>query len=96
MNAIRLALSVRRFDDYDPFELCSVIEHWAANNNGRVKVTIQDTLRDESGGTADLIFMTVEYDNYPTQGNRIIEIKQFIRSAAETFNGISFSGVNIA
>lgn len=99
MNTTRFAVSVRRFLDYDPTKLCSTIEQWSAINSGQVRVTIQKTLQEdraESQGVKELIFMDVEYDDYPTQGNRIIEIKQCIRTVTEHFDGIEFSGINIA
>lgn len=101
MNTVHLAVSVRRFNDYDPLALCSFIEHWAASNNGLMKVSIEERLlRDcqgeEGSSSSELIFLKVDYDNYPTTGNYLIEIKQFVKSATGLFQGIECLGINAA
>lgn len=102
MNTVRLAVSVRRFSDYDPLALCSFIEHWAASNNGQMKVSIEKRHfrdahdADGSGQGSELLFLKVDYDNYPTPGNYLIEINQFVKSAAGLFDGIECVGINAA
>ena len=102
MNTVQLVVSVRRFNDYDPLALCSFIEHWATSNHGRIKVSIEERkhrycLESNQGyPTSELLFLKVDYDNYPTTGNYLIEIRQFIKSAAGLFKGIECIGINAA
>lgn len=102
MNTVHLVVSVKRSIDYDPSALCAFIEHWAATSNVIVKVsveerTVHDCLKsDPENSRSELLFLKVEYENYPTMGNYIIEIKQFIRSATGLFGGIECLGINEA
>lgn len=99
MNTVHLAVSVRRFNDYDPLDLCSFIEHWARSNNGQVKVSIDDRKKlkfNQESSSIELLFLKVDYDNYPTAGNYLIEINQFIKTASALFNGIECIGINAA
>ncbi len=102
MNTVRLAVSVRRFSDYDPLALCSFIEHWATTNSGPMKVSVEkrqfrDLENPESGCPgSELLFLKVDYENYPTPGNYMIEIQQSVKSAADHFEGIECIGINAA
>jgi len=102
MNTVHLAVSVRRLDDYDPMALCSFIEHWAASNNGQMKVSIEERRlfdcqhTDGEHPSPELLFLKVDYDNYPTTGNYLIEIKQFVKTAASVFGGIECIGIHEA
>lgn len=102
MNTVHLAVSVKRFNDYDPLALCSFIEHWAASNNGRMRVSIEERqLMDceesqQEHPASELLFLKVDYDDYPTTGNYLIEIRQFVKSAAGLFEGIECVGINAA
>lgn len=102
MNTVRLAVSVRRSADYNPSELCSFIERWATSNNGRIRVSMECRRPlDDSGANPgylapELLFLQVDYDNYPTTGNYLIEIKQFVRSAVGHYSGIECVGIHAA
>lgn len=100
MNTVHLAVSVRRFQDYDPQALCSFIEHWAASNNGQVRISIEERQLQEcfeaEAQPSELLFLKVDYDNYPTTGNYLVEIKQFVKSATGLFGGIECVGINAA
>lgn len=102
MNTIHLAVSVSRQNDYDPLAFCMFIEQWATSNNGRMKVSIEERHlhdcreRNNEHPSPELLFLKVDYDNYPTTGNYFIEIKQFIKSAAGHFKGIECVGIHAA
>lgn len=102
MNTVHLAVSVKRFNDYDPLALCSFIEHWATSNNGQMRVSVEERRlhdcqdSDQEHPASELLFLKVDYDNYPTTGNYLIEIKQFVKSATSLFGGIECVGINAA
>ena len=101
MNTVRLAVSVRRHGDYDPLALCSFIENWAASAGGPVKVSMEKRqLREESpsadGAASELLFLKVDYDNYPTPGNYLIEINQSVTTAVRHFDGVECTGIHAA
>jgi hypothetical protein len=102
MNSVHLAVSVRQSAEYNPLELCSFIERWATSNNGRIHVSIDDRRHIDFGRSgkqscsSEMLFLKVDYDNYPTTGNYLIEIKQFVKSAVGLFKGIECIGINAA
>lgn len=97
MNTLQLAVSVKRLSDYDPAAFCAFIEHWAASNNGSVKVSIlKKQILDQFQNGSELLFLNVEYSNYPTTGNYVIEIRQFVSGAAGLFEGIECVGISAA
>lgn len=102
MNTVHLAVSVKRFNDYDPLALCTFIEHWAVSNNGQMRVSIEERqihdceASNRECAASELLFLKVDYDNYPTTGNYLIEIKQFVKSAAGLFGGIECVGIHAA
>lgn len=102
MNSVQLVVSVRRSADYNSLELCSFIERWATSNNGRIRVSIDDCRHDDFNkfnhevNLPEILFLKVDYDNYPTTGNYLIEIKQFVKSAVSLFSGIECIGINAA
>lgn len=102
MKTINLAVSVRRFGDCDYTALCSFIEQWAASNGGKIEVCI-DMHRfkncyelNRGQNPSEILFLTVAYENYPTSGNYIIEINQYVKSACSLFHGVECAGINVA
>jgi len=97
MNSVQLAVSVRRLGEYDPAAFCAFVEHWAASNSGQVQVSVvRRHVESGEGEGSELLFLKVDYDNYPTTGNYFIEIQQFVRSAASLFDGIECVGISAA